>query len=245
MKRIRFLIPQAIAAAIIVIEIAAPLASEEPATSHAEVALPAGINDDFKSKELSVEEFVKRFEIESREVYGKRHEILELIGAKPGDRIIDLGAGTGFYTFLFSEAVGRDGEVLAVDIAPAFIRAIERKATEKNIRNVKVQLATDVDFTAESGKYDLVFVCDAYHHFEHPRSMNAAIAKSLREGGRLVVCDFKREEGKSRQWVLDHVRAGEDVVRAEIEESGLKLQSSNTDLLTENYILTFKKATSP
>lgn len=224
----------------IVTQLATHLSADEP-HSVPEVSLPAGINDDFKSDDLSVDQFVKLFEIESREVYGQRHEILKLLDVKPGQNIIDLGAGTGFYTFMLAEAVGAKGEVLAIDIAPAFVDAIQDKADKHGINNVQVRRSSDIGFEAEPGKYDLVLVCDVYHHFEYPHRMNTLIAKSLRPGGRLVVIDFKREEGKSRQWVLDHVRAGEDIVRAEIQQSGLKFKSSNTDLLTEDYILTFQK----
>lgn len=231
---------------MIVAHVATPLAAQEVATATApEVTLPAGINDDFKSKDLSVDEFVKRFEIESREVYGNRHEILKYLDLKAGQKIIDLGAGTGFYTFMMAEAVGDDGQVLAIDIAPRFIQSIERRVKERGIKNIQAAVASDAGFQAQDGYYDLVFVCDVYHHFEYPHRINAMIAKSLRPGGRLVVIDFKREEGKSRPWVLNHVRAGEDVVRAEIEQSGLKFKSSNTDLLTEDYILTFQKEPVP
>jgi predicted methyltransferase len=60
------------------------------------------------------------------------------------------------------------------------------------------------------------FVCDADHHFVEYSAMLAA----LRPGGQLVVVDVDRVPGKSREWLLSHVRAGKDAVRGEIEEAG-------------------------
>ncbi len=206
-----------------------------------EKSIREGINDRFKAADLSVEEFLKTFEVESREVYSKRNAILEHINLRPGQNVIDLGAGTGFYTFLFAEAVGADGNVLALDIAPAFINSIREKADAKNLQNVKALVSSDINFDAEKENYDLVFLCDVYHHIEYPQRINRRIVESLRKGGRLVIIDFERVEGKSREWVLGHVRAGSDVVRKEIEDSGLVFKSQNDDLLEENYIMIFEK----
>jgi hypothetical protein len=55
-----------------------------------------------------------------------------------------------------------------------------------------------------------------------------------------VVIDFHRIEGKSREWVLNHVRAGQDVVVKEIESSGFK-KVTEKKLLKENYFVVFEK----
>ena len=87
---------------------------------------------------------------------------------------------------------------------------------------------------------DLVFICDTYHHFEFPFKTMASIHEALRPGGRVIVIDFHRIEGKSRYWVLNHVRAGQEVVVKEIESSGFK-KVAETKLLKENYFVEFEK----
>jgi predicted methyltransferase len=87
---------------------------------------------------------------------------------------------------------------------------------------------------------DVAFVCDTYHHFEFPFRTLASIYEALRPGGQLIVIDFHRIEGKSREWVLNHVRAGQDVVTKEIQASGFKLLGEEK-LLSENYFLRFEK----
>jgi hypothetical protein len=56
-----------------------------------------------------------------------------------------------------------------------------------------------------------------------------------------MVIDFRRVEGVSTDWVMTHVRAGQEVFEAEIEQAGFKKVSEKTDLLRENYLLVFEK----
>ena len=74
------------------------------------------MNKKFTNPEMDIQEFVKRFENENRDVYTKREEISRTIGLRPGDSVTSIGAGTGLYTFLFAEQVGLKGTVYAVDI---------------------------------------------------------------------------------------------------------------------------------
>jgi predicted methyltransferase len=64
----------------------------------------------------------------------------------------------------------------------------------------------------------------------------------LRPGGTLVVVDFERIPGTSRQWVLDHVRADKQTVRAEIESAGFRfVDEPRVAGLSENYLMRFEK----
>ena len=90
---------------------------------------------------------------------------------------------------------------------------------------------------------DLIFLCDTYHHFEFPRSTMASIARAMKPGAELVVVDFERVVGKSRPWILGHVRAGKKVFREEIEGAGLTfVEQVEVEGLKENYFLRFKKS---
>ncbi|MFN9222230.1 MAG: class I SAM-dependent methyltransferase, partial [Planctomyces sp.] len=92
-----------------------------------------GINDTFRDPDPK--QFTERFEIESREVFAKRTEILKAIGLKPTDVVADIGAGTGLFTRLFAAQLGPEGRVIAVDIAKKFLDHIEVTSRERNLRN--------------------------------------------------------------------------------------------------------------
>lgn len=199
-----------------------------------------GINESFLDPQLDVQSFVDRFETESREIYLARDVIVEALRLEPGDRIADVGAGTGLFTQLFAEAVGADGWVFAVDIAPGFLQRIREACAADDVRHVSTVLCPEDAIGLPPESVDVVFVCDTYHHFEFPRATATSIYDALRPGGRLFVIDFRRIPGVTRDWILGHVRAGQDTFRAEIESVGLRhIRDVEIPGLEENYAMEF------
>lgn len=198
-----------------------------------------GINDPFKNPDVA--KFSKTFEGESREVFVNREKVVTACELKPGMIVADVGAGTGLYTRLFAKAVGADGQVYAVDIAPKFLEHIQKTSREAGLRNVTPVLCNQDSVDLPANAVDAIFICDTYHHFEFPERTLASLHRALRPGGRLIVIDFIRIEGKSREWTLNHVRAGQDIVEKEIAAAGFRKKSEVKDLLTENYFVIFEK----
>ncbi len=207
-----------------------------------EKSVKPGINDQFKKPD--VPKFVERFEGESREVFDKREKVMEALALKQGMVIADVGAGTGFYTRLFAQAVGEHGKVLAVDIAKEFLDHINKTAKDQNLANITSILGKDVSTELPIKSADLVFVCDTYHHFEYPARILESIHKGLKDGGKLVIIDFVREAGTSSDWVMGHVRAGQEVVEKEVCQSGFRKLEEKKGLLKENYLIIFEKTLS-
>jgi ubiquinone/menaquinone biosynthesis C-methylase UbiE len=201
-----------------------------------------GINESYLDPELDVERFVQRFETESREIYLYRENIVAWVDPQPGERIADVGAGTGLFSFPFAEAVGNTGRVDAVEIAPAFVEHLESEARRRNLPQLRAVLGAEDDILLPAASIDKLFTCDTYHHFEYPEATLASIHRALVPGGRFYVIDFERIEGISRPWVLGHVRAGREVFQAEIEAAGFELiDDTRVPGLEENYSLIFVK----
>jgi ubiquinone/menaquinone biosynthesis C-methylase UbiE len=155
-------------------------------------------------------------------------------------RVADIGAGTGLFTFLFAEAVGPGGRVYAVDIVPEFLSMISERAANKQMPQVRAVLGDELSANLPANSIDLAFICDTYHHFEYPQNMLASIHRALGPGGELFMVEFKRIPGESSDWILNHVRAGQEVFTREIEEAGFA-QVEEFDFLNENYIVRFRK----
>lgn len=201
-----------------------------------------GINEKFLDPSLDVSEWLGRFEIESREVYASRDEVLKACEIEPGDSVADIGAGTGFYSRLFASEVGEKGWVYAVDISSRFLEHINLQAREEQVHNLTGVLCSDRSVHLPPDSVDLVFTCDTYHHFEYPQSTLASIHRALKKGGKFVVIDFERIPGESREFILGHVRAGKEVFRSEIEKAGFKFVDEVTiPGFKENYLLRFQK----
>lgn len=222
----------------------APSPPPETSTTEAEqeASVKPGINKDFLDPNLPVEQWVQRFEIESREVFAGRKEILESLGLKEGMAVADIGCGTGLFLEPFSNAVGSSGKVFAVDISPKFVKHLLERAEKESLKNVDVVLCTDRTTELKANTIDAALVCDTYHHFEFPAQTLKSLYAAMRPGGLLVVVDFNRIEGKSRPWTMDHVRAGKEVFRQEIEEAGFKFEEEvAVEIFKENYLLKFRK----
>ncbi len=205
--------------------------------------LPAGINDSFLDPDMKVEDFIARFEIESREVFACRQQILAAVGLQSGMSVADVGSGTGLYVAPFSSAVGAEGKVYAIDISPNFIKHLRSRVKEEHLENVEVVLCSDHSVNLPPKSVDRVFVCDVYHHFEFPASSLASIHTALRAGGELILIDFAREgEGERGEWLRNHVRAPQEVFQQEIVDAGFKFKEEVViDGFKENYFLRFTK----
>jgi predicted methyltransferase len=68
----------------------------------------------------------------------------------------------------------------------------------------------------------------------------ASLHRALKPGGRLILIDFKRVKGVSTDWVMNHVRAGQEVFTREVVESGFRLVGAEK-LFKENYFLRFER----
>lgn len=206
----------------------------------AETSVKPGINADFTSPSAQLDRWIKSFEGESREIFAHRADILKSVGLRPGQHVADVGAGTGLFTALFAREVGPKGRVFAVDIAPVFLNHIRNRAAESGLSNVVTVLATPKSSGLPAASVDVVFICDTYHHFEFPRNTLASIHDALRRRGEIVLIDFKRVPGVSTDWVLNHVRAGQEVFAAEIREAGFE-QVTEYPVLKDNYMVRFRK----
>jgi predicted methyltransferase len=215
-------------------------ASAPPAPLAPEPSVKPGINAEYLKPDLDVTQWVERFEREGREIYDHREAIIAAARLKPGLVVADIGAGTGLFTPYFSRAVGPKGRVYAVDIVPAFLDRIKQRAASEGLGNVQTVLCTERSVELPPNSIDFAFICDVYHHFEYPHSSLASLHRALRPGGEVLLVEFKRLPGKSSDWILNHVRAGQEVFAAEIEAGGFK-QIEEQDLLKDNYVIRFRK----
>ncbi len=199
-----------------------------------------GINRDFLDPALQVDGWTERFEREGREVYDLRERIVAAAGLRRGDVVVDLGAGTGLFTLLLAREVGPSGRVDAVDIAPVFLAHIRRRAAEEGLTQVATVLGEERSIPLPARSADAVFLCDTYHHFEYPAEMLASIHRVLKPRGEILLVDFKRIPGVSSDWMLGHVRAGQEVFETEILAAGFR-KVEEYDFLKDNYVVRFRK----
>ena len=193
-----------------------------------------------KAFDAESSQWTARFEHEGRAIYDKRYEILDAMHLKPGMNAADIGAGSGLIARLMAQRVAPGGMVHAVDISKNMIDHISKMAEQEKIANLKPVLGDPHSPKLEPNALDLICIIDSYHHFEFPQDMLREIGKALRPDGTLVLIDFKRIEGVSKEYILKMVRAGEGTFTDEFQNAGFELVERRDDMFDDNYLLRFR-----
>jgi ubiquinone/menaquinone biosynthesis C-methylase UbiE len=193
-----------------------------------------------KAFDANASEWAARFEHEGRAIYDKRYEILDAMHLKPGMNVADIGAGTGLFARLMAQRVAPGGTVYAVDISKSMVDYIRKTAAQQGITNLKPVLGDPHSPKLAPDSLDVVSIIDSYHHFEFPQDMLREIGKDLRPDGTLVLVDFKRIQGVSKEFILKMVRAGEGTFTDEFQNAGFELIERRDDMFPDNYLLRFR-----
>jgi len=204
-----------------------------------EESVKPGINDNFKDPDVSY--YVNLFEGESRAIFKNRNEIIDVLQLEKGTDVADIGAGTGFFSRMMAHKVGRRGTVYAVDIAENFVEHIDELSKKEGLKNIKAIVCSERSVDLPENSIDVAFICDVYHHFEYPFDSMASLHKAMRPGGRLVIVDFERVKGVSRDWTLGHVRCGKGTVTDEVGDSGFDFVEEVDLGMPEQWVRIFRK----
>ena len=163
--------------------------------------------------------------------------VIASLDLRPSDVVADLGAGSGYFAFRLAEAVP-EGRVLAVDIQPEMLRAIEQRREETGLDHVEPVLGAIDDPNLPAAALDLVLMVDAYHEFSHPHEMMQAIVRALRPGGRVVLVEYRGEDPSVP--IKELHKMTEEQARREMAFVGLE-HVRTLDFLPDQHVLVFRK----
>lgn len=187
----------------------------------------------------NVKEYVEHLDRPERDESQKPAEVIAALGLTPGLSVADLGAGSGYFTWRFAQAVGPTGTVFAVDIEPemeSYIRASVTRAERP--APVRFVLAEPNDPGLSPQSVDLIFVCNAYHHLTDRSPYFTRLKTALKPGGRVVIVDFYHDERSGDLgFPKDHLVPRENVLR-EMRQAGYRLLKEH-DFLKRQYFLEF------
>jgi ubiquinone/menaquinone biosynthesis C-methylase UbiE len=110
--------------------------------------------------------------------------------------VVDLGAGSGYFSFRMAPKVGASGKVLAVEIQDQMLAAIRERAAAMKIANVETVKGTETDPRLPAHGVDVVLLVDVYHELAYPFEVMTAVGKALKPGGRVVFVEYRKEDAK-------------------------------------------------
>lgn len=150
--------------------------------------------------------------------------------------LVDLGAGTGYFTMRFARALPK-GTVVAADVESSMLQWISRRALGENLANVRTHLtsATGLDWVPALGTPDVLFLCNTYHHIEDRVNWFGRARAVVAPDGRLVIVDFRPESPRGPP---RHHKLEASAVIAELAAAGWSLVQQH-DFLPDQYMLTF------
>jgi len=178
----------------------------------------------------------------ARDERQKPGELVRAMGLQPGMTVADVGTGIGYMLPFLSRRVGPTGRVIAEDIFDDFLASARQRVGNQKLENVTFVKGTETDPKLPEAGVDVVLALDVYHHFDYPDKMLAAIYKSLKPGGKLLVVEYyKRAEAMPNNRALTHIRLDMPDVIKEIEANHFHLLSEKEHIPDSQYMLVLRK----
>jgi len=152
----------------------------------------------------------------------------EALKLKDGMVVCDLGSGNGYHTLPMAQAVAPGGKVYAVDIQPEMLDMLKERAELLEVRNIVTVVGQVHDPRLPKASCDLIVMVDVYHEFSHPEPMLAAIRRSLKPDGRVVLVEFRAEDDEV-PIKPEHKMSKEQILK-ELKANGFKLSETFDEL---------------
>jgi predicted methyltransferase len=170
----------------------------------------------------------------ARDADRKPQEIMDLFGIAPGQSVVELMAGRGYYVELLAQRVGSQGRVYAHNSPFVLKRFAEGPISERLARPALAnasRLDTEIDDPQLPPDLDAVmlvlFYHDTYWQGVDREQMNAAVFAALKPGGIYGVIDHHAEAGSGSRDVEELHRVDVKLVKQEILAAGFELETSS------------------
>ena len=176
----------------------------------------------------------KMFNKKASDPKSKPDQILETLALQPGQTIADIGAGGGYFSLRFADAVGKNGIIYAIDTNPEFLEFIMNTANEKGLSNIKTVLAAEDKLILPKKSLDIIFLRNVYHHLPNRVGYFGNLKEFLKSEGKIVIIEYKRGGPFSFQRIFGHYVLKEKIVK-EMEDAGYQLKNDYAFLPKQSF----------
>jgi SAM-dependent methyltransferase len=131
--------------------------------------------------------YSQRFWVEAPHPLITRARLRQILDARPGERILEVGPGTGYYTLDVAEWVKPDGQVDILDLQPEMLDHTMRRAGERGLANVTPTQSDATAMPYEDATFDAAYLVTVLGEIPDQDTVLRELARVLQPGGRLVV----------------------------------------------------------
>jgi SAM-dependent methyltransferase len=184
------------------------------------------------------EKYIAFLERPDRAIWQKPDDVVAALGLAGNETVLDLGAGSGYFTFRLAKALPR-GKVIAADTEPEMLVHIHHKAMSEGVQNIEPLLVKPENPEVPKGA-DWVFVCDVLHHVPDRPAWLGILSSEMKAGARLALIEFK--EGDLPEGPPASVKITRAQIIDLVTKAGLVLDSEKPTLLPYQTFLVFRKS---
>jgi ubiquinone/menaquinone biosynthesis C-methylase UbiE len=129
----------------------------------------------------------QRFWVVAPHPFITRSRLREVLDPAPGERLLEVGPGTGYYTLDVAEWIGPAGSLDILDLQREMLDHTVRRAAERGLENVTPTLADATKMPYEDGSFDAAYLVTVLGEVPDQDAALKELARVLKTGGRLVV----------------------------------------------------------
>ena len=169
------------------------------------------------------------FDASHRQEWQNTSHILDTLNLSDDDTIADVGAGTGYFTALFSDRI-RSGKIFAIDAEPNMVSYMNNHFANEQRNNIETGLCTLTDPCLPEN-LNIVFLANTYRFIENRSEFLKNLHNQVSDNTRVMFVDFKGS----------HARVSPETAMDEVTSAGFEIDHFDQDGCPDHYILTFRK----
>ncbi len=126
------------------------------------------------------------------------HEVEQIVARlslRPGMRVADIGAGSGYDALRLARFVGPKGRIFAEDVTSAYLDQLRATVKETGLKNIDIVEGAAGDPRLPPGSIDAAIMVHMYHEIQKPMALLAKLAPAFKPGGRLGIEELDRPTG--------------------------------------------------
>ena len=166
-----------------------------------------------------------------RDRWQRSSNVIQALNPKPGNTVVDLGCGSGYFTLKLSSPVGKTGHVVAEDIRWLPLAFLWVRTILKKEHNVSLIHGKPNDPELPVNTVNALLISNTYHELADPHAILSHVSRALISGGLLVVVDREPKPGNVGVAESGEHDISVERVALDLRQAGFEIVSRQDDFI--------------